>query len=364
MADSKLTVAHVSLHSCIRAHKIAWSWADENQHLNPRIILLAEPLINQHHPWWSYDMAVKLYRDEKGEHQPWHLENAVKILDSVVDVWHVHNEPDWPVWVIRNHSKKPIIYDIHDLRSQRNGKSEEQEDKAFEVANAYSCVSRKYQEIAIKKGGPTKPSREILSCVPKGFYPTEKPKLYRGGLVYEGGLGELGTEEFPCRSWADVFKEILDLGIQVYAYTASPVHNPLNYKGVILMCGTSYAALIHELSMYEFGLVGSPKADPMFDGALPNKMFEYMAAGLPMICMNAPDASNFLEATGMGVTVKDVKEIPDAMQYMRDHKYRARTWKNRWNWTMETQIGKVTKLYEEVTGKTLQKPLIPGEFKP
>lgn len=363
MSDRSLRVAHVSLHSCIRAHKIAWTWSDENQHLNPKILFVAEPMINQHHPWWAHDAAIKLYRDDAGEYQPWQLENAVKTLDPIVDIWHIHNEPDWPVWIVRRHTDKPIVYDIHDLRSQRNGESEEQEDKAFEAANGYSCVSRRYQEIAIVRGGGIKPAREVLSAVPKGFYPKEKPKTFRGGIVYEGGLGEVGTAEFPCRSWSDVFREILDLGIQVWAYSGSPVHNPVNYKGVMLIAGTPYASLMHELSMYEFGLVGSPVPDPMFDGALPNKMFEYMAAGLPMICMNAPDVSAFLNATGMGVTVNDVKEIPDAMQYMRDHRYRRRVWDNRWNWAMETQVGKVTKLYEDLLGRSLQKPVIPGEFK-
>ena len=103
--------------------------------------------------------------------------------------------------------------------------------------------------------------------------------------------------------------------------------------------------------------------DPMFDGALPNKLFEYMCAGLPMICMNAPDVSQFLMATGMGVTVNDVNDIPDAMQYMRDRKFRRTVWANRWSWTQETQIPKVTWLYEKVLGRSLQQPIVPGEFK-
>lgn len=339
-----MRIAHVSLHNCIRAHKIAWSWSDEYK---GKIMLLAEMLDNYHHTWWAYDMAVKMYRDNDGVYQPWQLENAVITLDPIVDIWHVHNEPDWPVWVIRKHSEKPIIYDIHDLKSMRNGEADEHERKAFEACNAISTVSRRYCEVSIKND-PVKPVREVLSCVPKDLFPVERTKPYRGGIVYEGGLSanKNSKDEFPCRTWGDVFDELNEMGIATYAYTANPTVK--NLGKTVVLGPVNYARLVSELTMYEFGLVGSPNPDPMFDGALPNKMFEYMAAGLPMICMNAPDAGDFLQATGMGVVVKDVSEIPLAIEEMRDGRYRRRVWENRWNWTMESQIKKVQWLYEQV----------------
>ena len=67
-------------------------------------------------------MALKAYRDAEGVYQPWHLEQSIITLDPLVDLWHVHNEPDFPVYLVRKHSKKPIIYDIHDLASRRDKK--------------------------------------------------------------------------------------------------------------------------------------------------------------------------------------------------------------------------------------------------
>lgn len=340
-----LTIGHVSLHSCCRAHKIAWTWSDKYK---GKIILLSEMMDNHHHTWWAYDACVKLYRDEKGIYQPWQFENAVKTIEPIIDVWHVHNEPDWPVWVIRKHSEKPIIYDLHDLKSIRNGEVDEHEEKAFKACNGVSAVSRRYCEIAIKND-PLKPVREVLSCVPEGFFPKDRVKPFRGGIVYEGGLGLKGkVDEFPCRTWGDVMDEITGLGIQTWAYTANPTVRCLG--NTIVMGPVNYARLVEELTMYEFGLVGSPEPDKMFDGALPNKLFEYMAAGIPMICMNAPDAGGFLEATGMGVVVKSVKDIPQAMEKMRDERYRRCVWEKRHNWNMESQIHKVNWLYEQVMG--------------
>jgi len=357
MPDSKITIGHVSLHSCVRAHKIAWAWADETKN---KVVLFTEMVDNRHHNWWLYDACVKLYKDNKGAFHPWQYEMAVKTPDPIIDVWHVHNEPDWPVWVLRKHTKKPIIYDIHDLRSVREGQSEENEDKAFEAADAFSVVSRNYMNRVIKRT-QTKPVREVLSCVPKGMFPKERVTPYSGGIVYEGGLGNADKAEFKCRAWSDVFGKIEDLGIQMWAYTANPAVK--GFRKTIIKGPIPYINMLQELTAHEFALIGSPEPDPMFDGALPNKLFEYMCAGLPMICMNAPDVSQFLMATGMGVTVNDVKDIPDAMQYMRDRKFRKTVWTNRWSWTQESQIPKVTWLYEKVLGRSLQKPIVPGEFK-
>ena len=267
------------------------------------------------------------------------MENAIKAIDPLVDLYHIHNEPDWPVWVTRKHTDKPIIYDIHDMRSVR-GDIEENEEKALAACNAVSVVSRGYQEKVLKRRQV--PIREVLSCVPKGLFPTEKPKIFRGGIVYEGGLG---SGEFPCRNWAETFAKIQEMGIQVWAYPGNPGASH-EYQKILIQPTKPYNVMIRELSMYEFGLVGSPSPDAMFDGALPNKLFEYIAAGIPIVNMNAPDIEKFLLATGLGVTVASVEEIPDAMQHMRDNNFRRRVWENRWYWTMETQAPKVQWLYE------------------
>lgn len=342
-SDRSLRIAHLSIHSCVRSHKIALSTADRGN----KVYLLAEQLYPGQHAWWAYDMAVKLYRRD-GVIQPFSIENAVINLDPLVDVWHVHNEPDWTVKLVRNHSEKPIIWDVHDMRSKREGHSNTEEEDALKICSAVSVVSKGYQEEIIRRD-PLKKVVEILSCVPAEFYPKEKQKIFRGGIVYEGGLGsKRNSGEFPCRRWSDVMHDILEMGIQVWAYPGNPDVDKAVFNGVLLQPTTEYVKMIQELSMYEFGLIGSPTPDPMFDGALPNKLFEYMAAGIPMINMNAPDVERFLLATGMGVTVRSAKEIPDAMQYMRDHDYRKRVWNNRWNWTFDSQIDKVLNLYESV----------------
>lgn len=347
---SKIHVAHTSLHACVRAHKLALPFSD----LGHKVAIVAENLVGNSHPWWAYDLAALLWRggEQEGRLQ---FQRTIRNLDPWVDVWHVHNEPDWPVSVIRKLSEKPIIYDIHDLKSQRKGAPDEVEDLAVEAANGFSVVSRRYLDLIVSRA-PQKPVFEILSGVPREWLPKEKLPLQRRGIVYEGGLASPGIMEFPCRDWSQVFESLHRDGIQTWVYVGNPSVDRKYYPKTIVQGPYEYLTLLKELTQYEVGLIGSPVPDPMFDGAMPNKLFEYMAAGLPMICMNAPDVTNFLAATGMGITVSSAAEIPEAIEKIRSSDMAEIVWENRKYWVQETQQDKLCSLYERVLGREIVHP--------
>jgi glycosyltransferase involved in cell wall biosynthesis len=55
--------------------------------------------------------------------------------------------------------------------------------------------------------------------------------------------------------------------------------------------------------------------------AMPNKMFEYMAAGLPVIASNFPLWKRIVEGSGCGICVDPLKpeEIARAITYLVNH---------------------------------------------
>ena len=346
---SKPTVGVFVVHSCIRTHKISWTL----KNLGYKVILFTANA-NHAHPWWVYDAAVRVHTDPDNTTPFFQLRNMLDAVDPLIDIYHVHNEPDWPVGTIKKVTKKPVIYDVHDLKSQRQ-EQEEYEKEAFELCDGVSTVSDRYVKLAQKY---TKaPVKEVLSCVPEFMFPKGSTKIQHKGVVYEGGMGSQSTfetkGEFKCRLWADTFKKIMKTGTPVWAYTASSGTDLSDYDntGTIVLGPFGYKSLLGNLTAHEAGLVGSPEPDSMFDGAMPNKLFEYMAAGLPILAWNAGKCvNNFILATGIGAVLDDLEEIPDVLEVFRKEKFKERVWELRNNWTMEGQIGKVETLYRKALG--------------
>lgn len=337
-------VGNIVLHSCIRAHKIGWGL----KKLGHNVVLFSENM-NHAHAWWDYDCAVKLFNnpDNLEEYPFWHLKSTLETIEPLVDIWHCHNEPDWIVPTVREVSDKPIIYDIHDLRSAREGTVADWEKQSLEKCDGISVVSDRYKQ-KIYNG---KPIREILSCVPEILYPQKRCKVQQGGVVYEGGLGSDDGKEFSCRNWAGSFKKILKTGTPVWAYAASSASSLSQYRdsGVMVLGPFRYDLLIGNLTSHDAGLVGSPVPDPMFDGAMPNKLFEYLAAGLPIIAFNAgKSVEEFILATGIGAIADNLDEIPDILNHFKKEKTRDHVWEARKGWSMESQMPKVVSLYDEV----------------
>lgn len=95
---------------------------------------------------------------------------------------------------------------------------------------------------------------------------------------------------------------------------------------------------------------------PNHINAQPNKMFEYMSAGLPIIASNFPLWREIVEGNQCGICVdpSDPRAIGEAMQYLIDHPLDAekmgkngrRAVETKFNWSIEGQ--KLISLYEEL----------------
>lgn len=89
----------------------------------------------------------------------------------------------------------------------------------------------------------------------------------------------------------------------------------------------------------------------------PNKLFEYMAAGLPVVCSHFPRWREFVEANGCGVVVDPCSpmSIAEGIRQLADDPARAREMgargrrliEKQWNW--ECEFDKLLGLYERVS---------------
>jgi glycosyltransferase involved in cell wall biosynthesis len=90
--------------------------------------------------------------------------------------------------------------------------------------------------------------------------------------------------------------------------------------------------------------------------ALPVKLFEYMAAGLPVIASNFPLWKDIVEGNNCGITVDplDCKQISQAIDFLLMHPEEAKTMGEngrkavleKFNWKTESM--RLTDLYETV----------------
>jgi glycosyltransferase involved in cell wall biosynthesis len=92
--------------------------------------------------------------------------------------------------------------------------------------------------------------------------------------------------------------------------------------------------------------------------ANPTKMFEYMSAGIPVVCSNFPAWVTIVERHGCGIWVdpQSPREIADAIEWILEHTDEAREMGNRgrraverlYNWEVEERT--LLDLYERLAG--------------
>lgn len=122
---------------------------------------------------------------------------------------------------------------------------------------------------------------------------------------------------------------------------------------------SSRETVVEELSQASAGLVVLHPT-PQYVISYPVKMFEYMAAGLPVIASDFPLWREIVEGAGCGLLVdpKDPQAIAEAMQWILDHPEEAAAMgrrgraavEERYNWEAESE--KLIALYRRLMSDT------------
>jgi len=241
------------------------------------------------------------------------------IKDFSIDIIHSHNEPNYHVLdaIIAADGEIPVIYDVHDLTSLREGKPNCNEELCFKMADGIVYSSEAFQA-KVKNVYDSKPSITIYSTpLLKNYINSKRRKNSNLKFVYQGGIIDKSNKFYKLmiyRDYSKIFNSILEEGIELHVYGAQLKSNSEYHKlaesdsNFILHDRIPYKELIQELGQYDFGIAGfnmdnlyNESTEFFLNAVMPNKPFDYLFAGIPCIVYNGDMISKIVEKYNFGV---------------------------------------------------------------
>jgi len=307
-------------------------------------------------------MFGEMYETLTLYHNSEQLESSIKLFEDA-DIFHCHNEPAWFVSIIKSiFPDKPVVLDCHDsflVRVDPDAPYDPDQHKYckderdnMELADALVFVSEPMANIVRQEYSLSNPYIVLPSYVPKRFYRFDAWKLI-GGCCIEGRIDlpqeiESGKELwcFKYCEYTDLAKQLSESKIPLYLYTPGGADKPIQetYGETAIWKGSYiYPDLIRQIGRHEYGICGNSIPHPSWKTGMPNKLFEYIASGIPVIAFNADEIGKFLTETGFGMAVSSVDEIKS--RWMEHREFRRNITFHRNEWTMEAHIHDLEELY-------------------
>jgi glycosyltransferase involved in cell wall biosynthesis len=278
------------------------------------------------------------------------------------DLIHSHNLPD-SLTVLANEfvgGRIPVVHDVHDLQSLRrtayeNGFPEPQalgelERRAIVESAALVTVSdellyeveRRYElppwtlvfaNYALGRDVPRLPSPRRRDA--------DAPRIvYQGTLSTNGGHYDL----------REIFRALVAEGVSLDVYPSRDVPAYREIPGLTYHETLEPAALLRALTRYDFGWAGfnTELNAPHLDTVLPNKAFEYLACGLPILTLNHRALRRLVREKGVGIALGAPSELASELARRDLTKIRRRVAAARIHLTVEHNIHRLTGLYERL----------------
>ena len=293
------------------------------------------------------------------------------ITTHAIDLIHSHNAPDTltNLCIDLFGSKISIVHDIHDLLSIRktsyeDGFANEQspehwqegERRAIEHSNAVITVSDEIVNIARQRYSLPRLTYVFPNYVPCRLIPAHVPPAQEIQssrplrIVYEGFL----SNNRGHYDLTDIFRAVANEGIEIHFYPSrdAPSYRALEDESPNIFCHSHHspAELLTEMVQYDFGWAGFNDSmnKAHLDTVMPNKLFEYLACGLPVISFPHKSLQRILEQYRLGIVVDQIAGLETKLRAPTATAIRANVLAHRYDFTMEANIGQLVNIYRQL----------------
>ena len=247
-------------------------------------------------------------------------------------------------------------HDIHSLRAKLKPNQLRYERIMLESAAGIVFTSEDHQRHCNANFDITKnqtvvhlrPLRQNLAWLPL-------KKLPGKHLVYAGGLVGHTKSNYGYRSYHKIFEAFINAGWEVHVYPANEymetTYESYRKLGCHMYKKRSYNSLLQQMSQYTAGLQSYAKEDVgeqafnYTQTCRPNKVWDYLAAGIPTIGLYPGNCAKIYQKGGWGIVASDTKrstlenlELPEFSENLRFEQI------------MDKDIGKLEKVIKEAVG--------------
>lgn len=291
------------------------------------------------------------------------------IADERPDLIHSHNLPDeLSALALRVAPSVPLVHDAHDLHCLRHTPYEDglgsspmpdaMERRAIEGCAGLVVVSEEMLDaLAARYRLP-----EHVCTYANYALADEMPPLVEGEsggdgaqVVYQGTLSTNGGHYDLRDSLRAAARQAI--AVDVMPNRPAPDYRALGPE-ITLLDRRPAAEVIAATARYRLGwAIFNPALNgPHLDTVLPNKLYEYLGAGLAVVSGAHRALAREIDRLGVGIVVADAADLGAALAEADIDAMRARARAARLELTVEANIDRILDLYSVVSGRSSAPP--------